>query len=734
MPDLVVESVAATPAQPRVGDAVTFQARVRNRGVTDTPAGAIIGVSYWVDGGYAAWGSQTAQLAPGQTLLLTTLSGPWTATAGVSRLAALVDDVNRIAEADETNNKLEVPFAVAAPTPTPVPTPTPTPTPAPVPTPTPIPTPTPAPMPSLPDMVVESVSASPAGPKPGDVVHFEARVRNRGNAPTPAGAVIGVSYWIDGHYAAWGSEQAQLAPGQALVLTTQSTPWTATVGVSRLMAFVDDVDRFLESNETNNKLEVPFAVHPPRQLLPDMIVESITSNPSHPNPGDPVHFQASVRNVGSAPTPAGLDVGVSYWVDGHYVAWGSRRVQVPPGQALVLTTQSLPWTATAGVTRLMAFVDDVNRFPELDETNNKLEVPFAVGAPNPSPPPPPARLKKVSLNPNAPIDRSSGAIASGLAPQVIEDAGSPSVRLDFILGPWSSPDDPTLHQGRTWFQTYDAIVDGLRARGIGVYGLVGHDVYRWPGNELRTAGSATAAAWIQTYVQNVHQVVEHFRDRVRVYESYNEPNDWAGGSVSQVHPRWFARLLRDLYQEVKVAHAGDPSWDVMLVSGPLFTHDIGGAGDTGEDYLQDTYDHGRTEWGWDAFRTAHGTYPLDGLGFHVYVRQDLPNGVAEAAAEVRRRLDLIHSTLDREEGGTSKRIWVSEMGWGAAAVGEADQAQILDAAISGLTADPRVALASWFCLRDFPGSDWGLYRGGSVSPADRRPSHDVFARLARLSP
>src|SRR5262245_60702174 len=74
---------------------------------------------------------------------------------------------------------------------------------------------------------------------------------------------------------------------------------------------------------------------------------------------------------------------------------------------------------------------------------------------------------------NAPINSGTGAIAQQIQPATIAKLATSRVRVNCILGPWSSPSDATLHAGKTWFQTYDQIVNDFLAQGTGVYMLIG---------------------------------------------------------------------------------------------------------------------------------------------------------------------------------------------------------------------------------------------------------------------
>lgn len=112
-PDLVVQSLACEPAHPKPGDEVRFVMTIANIGVAPTPA-VTHGVGVCVDGQIVCWsGSSSEPLAPGATRRLSTNSGPagkstWTCTVGSFQVVATVDDINRIDESNEQNNRSSV--------------------------------------------------------------------------------------------------------------------------------------------------------------------------------------------------------------------------------------------------------------------------------------------------------------------------------------------------------------------------------------------------------------------------------------------------------------------------------------------------------------------------------------------------------------------------------------------------------------------------------------------------
>jgi hypothetical protein len=109
----------------------------------------------------------------------------------------------------------------------------------------------------LPDVTIEDLWWSPSNPQPGDQVTFNVRVRNGGNAATSQapgakeGGVVGVAYFINGNYTSYGLQGA-MAAGEVSSSFSMVQPWTGAAGNYQIIALVDDINRFQESNEANN--------------------------------------------------------------------------------------------------------------------------------------------------------------------------------------------------------------------------------------------------------------------------------------------------------------------------------------------------------------------------------------------------------------------------------------------------------------------------------------------------
>ena len=293
----------------------------------------------------------------------------------------------------------------------------------------------------------------------------------------------------------------------------------------------------------------------------------------------------------------------------------------------------------------------------------------------------------------------------------VDAVGVGWVRLNLRLDSWTSPTDPG------WFETYDRVVDDYLARGITVYALINDEAT----GSTQPHGSD---AWIADFVGDAVTIIDHFKNRIRVFEIINEPNDWAGGTSARFTPHQFAKILQDTYLAVKHdgGHAGDRCWDVTLVSGPLFSFD----GTTAAQYLADTYTAGRTQLAWDYTRMVTGSFPLDGVGYHLYVAQGPDSSTADVRTQTLANVNAIGSVITARDPG--KQIWVSEYGWEAEVVGEAGQAERLAAGFGAMADSGHVALALYFNYQDFPGASYGIVDGA----AQPRTSAAMLGSLSGL--
>jgi hypothetical protein len=103
--------------------------------------------------------------------------------------------------------------------------------------------------------------------------------------------------------------------------------------------------------------------------------------------GESVTFGASLSNEGDKITPAGIEIGVVFRVDGKEVAWaGNGGASLRPGASTTLYANAGgadghgSWTATRGSHVLKATLTDAHHFPEASAANHSESTRFVVSA------------------------------------------------------------------------------------------------------------------------------------------------------------------------------------------------------------------------------------------------------------------------------------------------------------------------------------------------------------------
>jgi len=369
----------------------------------------------------------------------------------------------------------------------------------------------------------------------------------------------------------------------------------------------------------------------------------------------------------------------------------------------------------------------------------------------------------------------SGTYTSTADADLIAETGAHYVRLNFILPTDESQysvvsgaderDAPWLHvrfheTGRTWFETYDELIDRFLDRGLKIYGAIGTEATmpRWAPESMRTDTTPTEEVrqWLEHYARSYAAIVEHFCDRVQIFESYNEPNGWHGGNTHILHPHWFGRLLVETYKAVVIDKG---IRDVTLVSGPIECPSFPSG--MRDQYLADRVYYLRlacqtiaNDPEWEPYLFEYG-YPFDGIGLHLYLYQNANTSnviVREGlTAFVDGFTDLIRE-LEGIEAAQQKKIHVSEIGWMSGdvscSVAEAmeresneatypvrgtlaSQNRYLEQALDELSSNRSVGTIIWYGIQDTPEGPWGLYGLGLLDENNRKPSWYTFRRLCR---
>ena len=101
-------------------------------------------------------------------------------------------------------------------------------------------------------------------------------------------------------------------------------------------------------------------------LLPDLIIDDITSSPETPAIGDGVTFTVTISNQG---TTASGQCYVAYYIDDNYLA-NDYVSSIGPGAS---TEHTFTWTAEVGIHTITAVADYKEQVSESNEFNNTRE-------------------------------------------------------------------------------------------------------------------------------------------------------------------------------------------------------------------------------------------------------------------------------------------------------------------------------------------------------------------------
>lgn len=527
---------------------------------------------------------------------------------------------------------------------------------------------------NLPDVVIDSVRTDPSSPTDGEATQFITVVRNQGDSSTPAGTVIGVGYFIDGQYVTYGYSDSPLDPGASTTILSQGGSWTAVAGSHELIAFVDDVNRFQESNEDNNTLSTNFTVGSgcsnnvlatpddrwkleifKNRKLSGMTVEqrydaegtegfifdwgwgAPSSCANENNFGVRFSRTFSVVSSGAYIFRATADDGVRLWVDGTLLI--DRWID----QAR--TTYQATTTLSAGFhdIRMDYYERGGVAYAALSWR------PQSSGGGDPE-------LYAMNIDPANPNGNPD--------PQALKDVGVRWLRIE-----WKS--DPG-------YPFYDARIADYRNAGLKVMLLI--DYASVPPKPDWDASDADWIAYLERFDAGIQELALHYGDGVDAWQIWNEPDLMAPvvGYDPGVPADHYGIMLRDAVTTIR-AHSTRP-----VV--------VGGLASANPDYLTQAIN-------------AAGGLTADYVGVHPYGRQ-APDGWPSASWGFGRMSDLFDSYL-----AFGKPLWVTESG-----INDGDTslyAQYLEN-VYALARDEypgQVQRIFWFCWSDGMVPPFGLLDG-----------------------
>jgi hypothetical protein len=338
------------------------------------------------------------------------------------------------------------------------------------------------------------------------------------------------------------------------------------------------------------------------------------------------------------------------------------------------------------------------------------------------------------------IDNSGNPLLTSMIANQMRQGETGWIRIEMRLIPGHSTWDAAM------LGYYDTAVNNARNAGLQVLLLI--DGGSWPGNQAaweannseNNPGANGDNIYVEGFATNaVVPIVQHFRDRVKCYELWNEPNAWTtsyGVGGTFIYPSNYGWLLARSWEAI---HVNQGISDVTLFFGGVFGHNIGGVssyGNAGAQYIDDTYSTGTNAAKGNSFhytKTNYNAYPLEGVGEHIY----LSTGGTVSSNTFRQYEDWVHQACTKYEGtSTPKKTFITEFGWqttnasNANGVSQAVQDTNLITAFSAINATPYVRMAIWFQWKDNPAGS--LWYGVLDSANGAKQSYADYQRFQRF--
>ena len=163
----------------------------------------------------------------------------------------------------------------------------------------------------------------------------------------------------------------------------------------------------------------------------DLAADDLTWTPQEFREGDNVTFSATVRNAGGTNVDSfNATVAIGTVFNGRFLQTAGETVEVEPLAPGATRQITLQWTAQPGVYYAFVDVDPIgeDKIAEVDEFNNQLPVPFAVGYRSPG----------ADEAPAAPANLTGGPNATGVA----------DVSVEIVLPATFSADNATTIEAR----------------------------------------------------------------------------------------------------------------------------------------------------------------------------------------------------------------------------------------------------------------------------------------------
>ena len=207
---------------------------------------------------------------------------------------------------------------------------------------------------------------------------------------------------------------------------------------------------------------------------------------------------------------------------------------------------------------------------------------------------------------------------------------------------------------------------------------------------------------VQGYQVYLTSIVNRYKDRVKYWEIWNEPNlnEYWLGTVQD-----YVNLLKISFQAIKSA---DPSSHVLN----------GGTDGADYDYVKSLYALGA------------GKY-FDILALHPYSNPDDPRSAGDHSSHFFPSISEVLNVMSQNRD-SNKTVWLTELAWAVdssywGGVTPAQQAEYMNASYDMVLQKwPQVKAYIWYSSRDQADGNWGLLN----QDQSKRPSWNTFESLA----
>ena len=232
-----------------------------------------------------------------------------------------------------------------------------------------------------PDLVVESMSTTPANPEAGEQVDLNINIKNVG---TGGASNINLTYKIDGTTVGTDNH-ASLSPG-AVASEVYDNYIFNSAGSYQYCVFIDAVAGEINTGNNSYCITIPVTASTAGE---DITITSATATTStNVNPGNTVSISAKQNYTGSSSTSS--NVTLNYYLSSDCILDGSdiflgddiSELSTSSTSETETATLTIPANTTGGNYNILLVADHTDIIAESNENNNTTCIPITVSIPS----------------------------------------------------------------------------------------------------------------------------------------------------------------------------------------------------------------------------------------------------------------------------------------------------------------------------------------------------------------